>query len=208
MSTMDITKILTKLTDNMQKIYINVNKIVNEQDHMVKTNEEDLIFLVEAIEELKIVINKKKEQLKCPLFKDIKDNIKEVSEKLQNSGIPSSISYKINHNLPENSYGGVKPFEIKPSRELEENKVGNIIDPMMNIKEESKPFINDYPKNIEGLEAPALDLFNPSSAPARPIKSEIFPSNPAHPQNPTSTSAPSTTSPSSLQFLHLLSTYT
>ena len=81
---MDITKILIKLTDNLQKIYKNVDKIVNEQDGNTKTNEEDLILLVESIEELKIVINKKKEQLKCPLFEGIVNNIKEVAEKLNN----------------------------------------------------------------------------------------------------------------------------
>ena len=82
---MDITNILTKLTLNMKKIYKNVNKIVNVQDWMAKTNEEDLILLVEAIEELKIVIIKKKDQLKCPLFQGILDNVKQVSEILNNT---------------------------------------------------------------------------------------------------------------------------
>ena len=170
---MDITKILIKLTDNLQKIYKNVDKIVNEQDGNTKTNEEDLILLVESIEELKIVINKKKEQLKCPLFEGIVNNIKEVAEKLNNHvkwvrlffnnySFPTSNSYKLNHNLADTgNYGGMKPFQIesKTSLKVEESKVGQIMNPMMGIKqEESKPYINHFGKNMAGIDQE--NLFN------------------------------------------------
>lgn len=79
-----------------------------------------------------------------------------------NYSFPTSNSYKLNHNLADTgNYGGMKPFQIesKTSLKVEESKVGQIMNPMMGIKqEESKPYINHFGKNMAGIDQE--NLFN------------------------------------------------
>ena len=76
--------------------------------------------------------------------------------------VPSSKSYKINHNLSENNYGGIRPFNIQANstHKVEECKVGDIIDPLIGIKEESKPYLGGFSNNIEEIEGNGDNLFN------------------------------------------------
>ena len=152
---MDITKTLKKLSSCMLRIYENVNSIVNENDVMAKTNEEDLIGLVEAIENVKLIISKKKEVLRCPLLTEIEDETKAVNQRI--SGVPTSTNYRENHSLPEYDYQGVQPFTLDgPSKpNIEDSKVDSL---GMNDRDDQnqqnfKDFnnINNYSKAVEKL---------------------------------------------------------
>lgn len=67
----DISKTLKNLSGWLQKIYENVYSINNDNDPLVKSNEEDLIGLVESIENIKTIITKKKEVIKSQLLEEV-----------------------------------------------------------------------------------------------------------------------------------------
>ena len=62
---------MKSLSGNLQKIYENVYTINNENDPLIKSNEEDLIGLVESIENIKTIITKKKETIKSQLLSEV-----------------------------------------------------------------------------------------------------------------------------------------
>lgn len=169
-SNMDVTVTLKNLSNCMLKIYENVQKIISQQgkkdslkmsdsiDGLTKTNEEDLIGLVEAIENVKLIINKKKESLKCPLlkgFSNTNDQIKEDRRDLNNGS--TSAVYWEHHNLPEFGYQGVEPFSHdvdgtdREEEKVEDKKGDNF---MLDFKDKLNPFqnISNYSKAVEKLE--------------------------------------------------------
>lgn len=129
---MDITQTLKKLTNSMLAVYRNVSTIINDVDTPIKTNQEDLIALVEAIENVKCIISKKKSSLKSPVLNNLNDDLKYINEKIQAQY--SSLNYKENHNLPEYDYQGIPPFSTTHPK-LEESKVDTINDPRNLFKE-------------------------------------------------------------------------
>ena len=170
---MDCTVTLKKLSVCMLKIYQNVDQIINQHDNLAKTNEEDLIGLVEAIENVKLIINKKKEALKWSILQEYQHdsepipvknvdpransetNQKIVSDKLNSQ--TSSVKYRPNNNLNEFGFPDVSPFgnegleaqEI--SRSKMEDKKGDSF--TMGIKEKNNqfPHISNYSKAVDKL---------------------------------------------------------
>jgi hypothetical protein len=154
----------------MLKIYENVQKIISQQhkkdslkisdsiDGLTKTNEEDLIGLVEAIENVKLIINKKKESLKCSLLRGFNSSNIQIKEDRRdlNNGSTSAVYWE-HHNLPEFGYQGIEPFShdldgIDKEEEKVEDKKGDNF--MLDFKDKLNPFrnINNYSKAADKLD--------------------------------------------------------
>ena len=137
----------------MLNIYKNVKTIVHEADPLSKSNEEDLIGIVEAIENIKVIISKKKESVKIPFLKQIKNDVEALNKRLNLK--TSSKNYRENHNLPEYNYQNIQPFTLQndENKRIEENKVGDVdMQPSDYLFQKIKQPISNYSKAVDQLD--------------------------------------------------------